>query len=325
MSILYDYLARLGRLGDTELAHVNPEEQALLQSRGGAGTVNPNTGLKEYHDVPGSTHYNYGEMTWDDGGQSGSPVTKWAPSPSYIKDTIGDNSNFHYHQDSTNVGPSEIFNYSYMQHADHGQQHVSYTDKYEQPEGMQLQRALDEKEGERDRIGGLSGWATEDLSGEEFMKLTEEERQLMVEDITGYELDYEDRLRAEDYKRYMPKYDIEKELKLGPEERKMEIEGAEDIGAIGEARQTSLLNLYNQQQNKGRGFAETGNPMIDRQRENIFKDIETRQETRYETMVEGRQDIWDKKTEMQEDYMEDWETGFLDYISGVRAQDPLYT
>ena len=65
--------------------------------------------------------------------------------------------------------------------------------------------------------------------------------------------------------------------------------------------------------------------MIDRQRENIFKDIETRQETRYETMVEGRQDIWDKKTEMQEDYMEDWETGFLDYISGVRAQDPLYT
>jgi hypothetical protein len=33
------------------LAHINPEEAALLQSMGGAGTINPQTGLPEFFDV----------------------------------------------------------------------------------------------------------------------------------------------------------------------------------------------------------------------------------------------------------------------------------
>ena len=49
MNILYSLLAAQGRNGDTELAHVTPEEKALLKSRGGAGTINPNTGLREFH------------------------------------------------------------------------------------------------------------------------------------------------------------------------------------------------------------------------------------------------------------------------------------
>jgi len=40
-------LASYGRDGDTMLAHINPEEAALLKSRGGSGTINPNTGLPE--------------------------------------------------------------------------------------------------------------------------------------------------------------------------------------------------------------------------------------------------------------------------------------
>jgi hypothetical protein len=44
-------LAAKGRNGDTELAHVNPEEAALLHAMGGSGTVNPRTGLREYYDV----------------------------------------------------------------------------------------------------------------------------------------------------------------------------------------------------------------------------------------------------------------------------------
>jgi hypothetical protein len=43
-------LARQGRHGDTELAHVNPREKAMLKSMGGSGTINPNTGLREYFD-----------------------------------------------------------------------------------------------------------------------------------------------------------------------------------------------------------------------------------------------------------------------------------
>lgn len=41
---LQDY----GRGGDTMLAHINPQEAALLKSLGGSGTINPVTGLPEY-------------------------------------------------------------------------------------------------------------------------------------------------------------------------------------------------------------------------------------------------------------------------------------
>lgn len=50
-------LASKGRYGDTMLAHINPEEAALLKSRGGAGTINPKTGLPEFYGV-----YQYKEL-----------------------------------------------------------------------------------------------------------------------------------------------------------------------------------------------------------------------------------------------------------------------
>lgn len=37
-----------GRGGDTELAHINPREAEMLRQAGGAGTINPKTGLREY-------------------------------------------------------------------------------------------------------------------------------------------------------------------------------------------------------------------------------------------------------------------------------------
>ena len=42
---------KLGRGKDTILAHITPEEAALLKARGGSGTINPRTGLREYYDV----------------------------------------------------------------------------------------------------------------------------------------------------------------------------------------------------------------------------------------------------------------------------------
>ena len=47
----YKNLASKGRYGDTMLAHINPEEAALLKSMGGAGTVNPQTGLREFYGL----------------------------------------------------------------------------------------------------------------------------------------------------------------------------------------------------------------------------------------------------------------------------------
>ena len=43
-----EYLRDQGRFGDTDLVHVNPQEKAMLKAMGGAGTINPNTGLEEY-------------------------------------------------------------------------------------------------------------------------------------------------------------------------------------------------------------------------------------------------------------------------------------
>lgn len=45
-----DRLSEKGRNGDTILAHINPQEAALLKSLGGAGTRNPKTGLLEFYD-----------------------------------------------------------------------------------------------------------------------------------------------------------------------------------------------------------------------------------------------------------------------------------
>ena len=47
----YKNLASKGRYGDTMLAHINPQEAALLKSMGGAGTVNPQTGLREFYGM----------------------------------------------------------------------------------------------------------------------------------------------------------------------------------------------------------------------------------------------------------------------------------
>lgn len=45
---LADLIRRHGRNGDTELAHINPIEAHILKSLGGSGTINPETGLREY-------------------------------------------------------------------------------------------------------------------------------------------------------------------------------------------------------------------------------------------------------------------------------------
>ena len=43
-------VAAAGRGGDSELAHVNRREAEMLKRMGGSGTINPNTGLREYKD-----------------------------------------------------------------------------------------------------------------------------------------------------------------------------------------------------------------------------------------------------------------------------------
>jgi len=44
-------LAKMGRNGDTMMAHVTPEEAQLLQGLGGSGTINPATGMPEFFSL----------------------------------------------------------------------------------------------------------------------------------------------------------------------------------------------------------------------------------------------------------------------------------
>ena len=46
--VLYKELSGYGIKGDTELAHINKEEVALLKAHGGSGTINEVTGLPQY-------------------------------------------------------------------------------------------------------------------------------------------------------------------------------------------------------------------------------------------------------------------------------------
>jgi len=44
-------LPKHGRYGDSIVAHINPEEAALLKALGGSGTINPTTGLPEFFSI----------------------------------------------------------------------------------------------------------------------------------------------------------------------------------------------------------------------------------------------------------------------------------
>lgn len=47
-------IASLGRNGDTMLAHITPDEAAMLRRRGGSGSINPATGLPEFFSLKGA-------------------------------------------------------------------------------------------------------------------------------------------------------------------------------------------------------------------------------------------------------------------------------
>ena len=57
--VLVDDLSGMGRVNDTDLAHIPPAEAMMLRQAGGAGTLNPETGMLEYYTSgvggPGST------------------------------------------------------------------------------------------------------------------------------------------------------------------------------------------------------------------------------------------------------------------------------
>ena len=57
LSTMAQLVASAGRRGDTMLAHITPQEAEMLRASGGAGTVNPDTGLPEFFDGGKTTFF----------------------------------------------------------------------------------------------------------------------------------------------------------------------------------------------------------------------------------------------------------------------------
>jgi hypothetical protein len=71
-----------GRNGDTILAHINPREAALLREQGGAGDINPETGLPEFYDEePGFEAYQALDTSAAEPG-----FESYVPSPEFVSD-----------------------------------------------------------------------------------------------------------------------------------------------------------------------------------------------------------------------------------------------
>jgi len=64
-------LSEKGRYGDTEVVHVNPQEVEMLKKMGGSGTINPETGLREFFTFNGVTYDSFTDAI-DGGGAGGS-------------------------------------------------------------------------------------------------------------------------------------------------------------------------------------------------------------------------------------------------------------
>jgi hypothetical protein len=75
LSSLAKIIQSKGRGRDTVLAHITPQEAALLKRRGGRGSINPNTGLPEFEDDFA------GDISVVSGGEQQTPAQVAAANP----------------------------------------------------------------------------------------------------------------------------------------------------------------------------------------------------------------------------------------------------
>lgn len=94
---LAEMLRQMGRGRDTVLAHITPEEAQMLLEQGGAGTMNPMTGLPEFQDADmqgDENFYNY-DVEAQPGGYYGDiPGAAYLPGSNTTLLQRGDGENF---------------------------------------------------------------------------------------------------------------------------------------------------------------------------------------------------------------------------------------
>ena len=132
-------------------------------------------------------------------------------------------------------------------------------------------------------------------------------------------------LSAEDLAKYMPQYDkrgednIRKELKYGG------LQTAQEIGDFGQSKQGDLLDQAIARQNqmgKG-GFAATGNPILDRQRRNVFQDISQQGDRVYQDHEMEQWKAGEDIYRLKEDYQEDWAERLISYEDKIETDEAI--
>ena len=93
LKALAEMLRRQGRGQDTILAHITPQEAALLKSRGGAGTMNPATGLPEFEN--GDFLGSYEDMAPAEPADMGYGMESETPAIPMSTQRVGDQGTFY--------------------------------------------------------------------------------------------------------------------------------------------------------------------------------------------------------------------------------------
>jgi hypothetical protein len=164
-----------------------------------------------------------------------------------------------------------------------------------------LKERYDKNAGGIDYTSGLSELQADDPN---IAMMDKTSRMMMMQDILKYERGVAwDNTRAQQWFNLLPTYDFSAEQDL-------RTKTGEQISQYGISAQNSLLNLARQQDLKAsqRGYAMTGEPTIDRNRENIFADISDKSTDIYENYR-------DKQQSLQDQFSQDWATKMADLVA----------
>lgn len=240
MTGLLGHLASQGRHGDTELAHVNPQEKRLLEAMGGAGTINPNTGLREYY-----FEYEEDPDLERTGGYD----------PQYEGKGIGGKTGEWLKGEADRWGISTWW------------RDESYAEEQQRKEYIEKLNS--------DFNAGIG-----DFKEHDFANMSEVQRAKALSTLFGFDI------KPGDIDKYYDKYDYSAEQELRGE-------GARDVAAVGEAAQGKVMDLLkSQRQSQARsGFVATGNPMLDRYRQDLFQDIGQETDRTYTSLLHAVRDM----------------------------------
>ena len=273
MSILNDYIAKQGRNGDTELryvddklSHVNTAEAYLIDNYGELGEATTQTiGSGTINPNTGLPEY----WSWKNtvglvmGGTTGAGIGGIG------NDTVWRPTKGHWGVFGKTPGA------------------VAAERKAKKVAGWK-QGFIDNP----NRTAGLADLHGKDL---DFTSMSEEEKKRIFGDVMKFESDFEWSNKNIDAQvDMMGTYDEGDELKAR--------DTAHDtLSDYGTEATTSLLGLtqQNQQTQSRRGYASTGQPTIDRNRENIFQKV-----------TSATQNVWegfqDTKEGLRDDYSQQW-------------------